>query len=165
METREEFSTTCNLKVMARFLSVPDATSLHHCLQNHCQYFTILCWIQQLDSRGLSKRGFVSPFYIAIVKYFHAFPASWGIISHLLVLATQSWTVHNTKYLDPYHWSHINYICLFWRPWCRDVASGSDRHLAISFGLQLVESSSLVSVIFRENLTIPKSQEECHILV
>ena len=23
-------------------LSVPDDTSLHHCLQNHCQYFTIL---------------------------------------------------------------------------------------------------------------------------
>ena len=28
-ETREELSTTCNLKVMSRFLSAPDATSLH----------------------------------------------------------------------------------------------------------------------------------------
>ena len=35
-ETREEFSTTCNPKVMSRCLSAPDATSLHHCLQNHC---------------------------------------------------------------------------------------------------------------------------------
>ena len=40
--TREELSTTCNPKVMSRCLSVPDATSLHHCLQNHRQYFTIL---------------------------------------------------------------------------------------------------------------------------
>ena len=31
-----------------------------------------------------------------------------------------------------------------------DVASGVDRHLDITFGLQLVESSSLVSVLFRE---------------
>ena len=40
-ETREELSTTCNPKVMSRCLSAPDATSLHHCLQNHHQYFTI----------------------------------------------------------------------------------------------------------------------------
>ena len=32
----------------------------------------------------------------------------------------------------------------------RDVASGADRHLDITFGLQVVESSSLVSVLFRE---------------
>ena len=31
-----------------------------------------------------------------------------------------------------------------------DVASGADRHLDITFGLQLVESSSLISVLFRE---------------
>ena len=31
-----------------------------------------------------------------------------------------------------------------------DVASGADRHLDITFELQLVESSSLVSVLFRE---------------
>ena len=40
--TRDELSTTCNLKVMSRCLSAPDATSLYHCLQNHCQYFTTL---------------------------------------------------------------------------------------------------------------------------
>ena len=32
----------------------------------------------------------------------------------------------------------------------KDVASGADRHLDITFGLQVVESSSLVSVLFRE---------------
>ena len=41
-ETREELSTNCNPKVMTRCLSTPDATSPHHCLQNHRQYFTIL---------------------------------------------------------------------------------------------------------------------------
>ena len=42
-ETIEELSTTCNPKVMSRCLSAPDATSLHHCLQNHRHYFAILC--------------------------------------------------------------------------------------------------------------------------
>ena len=49
-----------------------------------------------------------------------------GIISHMLVLATPSSRVHNTNYLDPYH---------------RNVASDTDRHFDITFGLQLVESS------------------------
>ena len=31
-----------------------------------------------------------------------------------------------------------------------EVASGADRHLDITFGLQLFESSSLVSMLFRE---------------
>ena len=78
-----------------------------------------------------------------------AFPASWGIISHMLLLATPSLTMYNTKYLDPYHWNHTSFSCLFLRQWCRDVASGADRHLDITFGLHLVESSSLVSVLFR----------------
>ena len=34
-ETKDKLSTMCNPKVMSRFLSTPDATSLHHCLQNH----------------------------------------------------------------------------------------------------------------------------------
>ena len=37
----------------------------------------------------------------------------------------------------------------------RDVASGADRHLDITFGLQVVESSSLVSVLFREAYSHP----------
>ena len=39
--------------------------------------------------------------------------------------------------------------------WCRDVASGADRHLDITFGLQLVKSSSIVSVRFREAFNYP----------
>ena len=38
-----------------------------------------------------------------------------------------------------------------------DVASGADRHLDITFGLQEVESSSLVSVLLEKRLAIPKS--------
>ena len=34
-ETRDEQSNMCNPKVVSRCLSTPDATSLHHCLQNH----------------------------------------------------------------------------------------------------------------------------------
>ena len=37
----------------------------------------------------------------------------------------------------------------------RDVVSGTDTHLDITFGLQAVESSSLVSVLFREALSHP----------
>ena len=44
----------------------------------------------------------------------------------------------------------VQYWWWCWRQWCRDVASGTDRHLDITFGLQVVESSSLVSVLFRE---------------
>ena len=36
-----------------------------------------------------------------------------------------------------------------------DVASGTDRHLDITFRLQVVESSSLVSVLFREAFSHP----------
>ena len=36
---------------------------------------------------------------------------------------------------------------------CRDVASGADRHLDITFGLQVVDS--LVSIVFREALNHP----------
>ena len=51
-ETREELSTNCNLKVMSRCLSAPDAASLHHCLQNHCQCFVEF---RRWTLRGLSK--------------------------------------------------------------------------------------------------------------
>ena len=37
----------------------------------------------------------------------------------------------------------------------RDVASGADRHLDITFGLQVVERSFLVSVLFREVFSHP----------
>ena len=49
----------------------------------------------------------------------------------------------------------IRFSCLFLRQFCRDVASGADRHLDITFGLQVVESSSVVSVLFREAFSHP----------
>ena len=85
-ETRDDLSTTCNLKVMSRCLSAPDATSLHHCLQNH----------------------------------------------HQQACCSQPWEIG------------VSY-----------VASGADRHLDITFGLQVVESSSHVSVLFREAFSHP----------
>ena len=36
-----------------------------------------------------------------------------------------------------------------------DVASGADRHLDITLGLQVVESSSLVYVLYREAFSHP----------
>ena len=36
-----------------------------------------------------------------------------------------------------------------------DVASGADRHLDITFGLQVVESSSLDSVLYRDAFSHP----------
>ena len=38
---------------------------------------------------------------------------------------------------------------------CRDVASGADSNLDITFGLQAVETSSLVSVLIREAFSHP----------
>ena len=54
-ETRDELSTTCNPKIMSRCLSAPDATSLHHCLQNHHQYFNILKELCHYKRRIVTK--------------------------------------------------------------------------------------------------------------
>ena len=106
METRVELLTTSNPKVISRCLSAPDATSLHHCLQ---QYFTILSLIQALDTKrpvaSLGKGNFLGvympfPFYPASVVHFQL---QGGMVSHMQVLATPSSTVNNNKYLDPYH--------------------------------------------------------------
>ena len=82
------------------------------------------------------------PFYPASVVFFQL---HGGMVSHMQALTTPSSTVNNTKYLDPYHRNHnISFSCFFLRQLCRDVTSGADRHLDITFGLQVVESSSLV---------------------
>ena len=136
-ETRDELSTTWNPKVMSRCLSAPDVTSLHHCLQNHNQYCTTLIWIQALD---INRPDFL---LLSIKQMFI-----------IVVLATLSSTVHNGKYLDLYHWRNISFSCLFMRQWCRCVASGADRHLNITFELQVIENSYLVT---KNHLTIPRS--------
>ena len=149
---------------------------------NFRQYFTILSWIEALDTKRPVERGFVTTFYTANVVLFQAFPASWGIISHMLVLATPSLTVHNTKYLDPYHQSHISFSCLFlllmWiqvldtkRPVERGFVTHflysncsafpgfssfmGDNQSYVSIRIVGSWSSSLVSVLFRETFSHP----------
>ena len=121
------------------------------------------------------ERGFLrymympSPFYPASVVFFQLHGG------HGQSYASISYTLLNCEYLDPYHiatlfqlylivntwiliyyhWSHISFSCLFLTQCCRDVASGADKHLDITFGLQVVESSSLVSVLFREAFNHP----------
>ena len=150
------------IKVMSRCLSAPDDTSPHHCLQNHHQYCTILSWIQALDTKGPVAnlvKGIVkympSPFYPASAVLFQL---HGGMVSHMQVSATLPSTVHNTKYLDPYLRNHISFSCLFLKQWCRDVASGADRHLDITLiSVAGSWSSSLFPYFLEKHLTIPTS--------
>ena len=75
--------------------------------------FTILGEIQALNTNRPVKRWFVTPFYTAIVVLFQAFPASWGNNQSHANISLPSSTVHTTKYLNPYHRSHIGFSCLF----------------------------------------------------
>ena len=118
--TRDELSTTCNPKVMSRCLSAPDATSLHHCLQSHHQYCTILSWIQALDTKrpvvNLGKGDFLGICHLLSIQQVQCFYSLMGgMVSHMQVLVTPSSTVNNTKYLDPYHRNHSLL------PWGSDV--------------------------------------------
>ena len=125
------------IKVMSRCLSAPDATSLHHCLQNHRQYYTILSWIQALDTtRPVVSLGYGISWVYAISFLFSkcsTFPASWG---HGQSYANISHTLHNcTQYyiLGYLPLKAYQFVCLFLRQCCRDVASGADRYLDITF--------------------------------
>ena len=65
------------------------------------------------------------------------------------------------------YYPHSTQLCIILNTWIlttktiivlaafRDVASGSDGHLDVTFGLQVFESSSLVSVFFREVFNHP----------
>ena len=98
------------------------------------------------------EKGFVrympSPFYPSSVVLFQL---HGGMVSHMQVLATQ----YNTIFLDSYLWNHTSFSCLFLRQWCRDVASGADRHLDI--GLQVVEAHPLCPYFLEKRLAIPTS--------
>ena len=79
------------------------------------------------------------------------------------VLATTLLSVHNllnTHFAGPLQLKEFNFSYLFLRQWCRDVASGIDRHpdrTEIYFRLRyrVIESSSLVPVLFREVFSHP----------
>ena len=82
---------------------MPDATSLHHCLQNHNQYCTILSLIQALNTNrpvaSIAEGGWYSNmpslFYIASVVLLQLHGC---LVSHMLVLATPLISVHNIKH-------------------------------------------------------------------
>ena len=109
-----------------RCLSAPDATSLHHCFQNHRQCYTILNCIQALDTKGPVEpwvKGFLrympSPFYSASVVLFQL---HGGTVSHMQALAIPSSTVHKTWILTT---ESISVLAAC--SWV--MASGADRHL------------------------------------
>ena len=70
------------------------------------------------------------------------------------MLASISHTIlncaHGSLPLKPY-----SFWCLFLRQLYRDLASGTERYLDVTFGMQVVESFSLVSVLFREAFSHP----------
>ena len=84
------FSKNMETRDVLQLPVISDASFLHLCLQNHHQYFSL---IQALDT----KRPVAS-----LAKSKFSASASWGMVSHMQVLATPSSTVQNTKYLDPY---------------------------------------------------------------
>ena len=141
--------------------------SIRKLCQDACQrlmlhpYITASSTIVNITKRPVPAlgRGFLrympSPFCPVSVVLFQL---HGGMVCNMPVIATPSSTVNNTKYLDPCHKNHISFSSLFLRQLCRDVVSGADRHLDITFGLQVVESSSLVDSYFLEKrLAIPTS--------
>ena len=83
--------------VLSGCLSMPDTTSLHHCLQNHHQYCIILSQIFRHWTLTVCKvvRYKPSLFYIASVVLFKLHGC---VVSHMLVIATPLLNVHKIKY-------------------------------------------------------------------
>ena len=95
---------------MSRCLSAPDATSLHHCLQKHSKYFTILSEIRALDTKrsvaSLGKGDFLGITISFLSSRFSVFPA---LCWHSQSYASISHTLHT------YHRKHISFGSLFLR--------------------------------------------------
>ena len=139
----------CNLKsisVLSGCLSMPDATSLHHCLQNHHQYCIILSWIRAFNIKStLQKRG-CKVYVISFLSSVVLLKLHGCVVSHMQVLATALLSVHN-DYAGPLQLKEFNFSYLFLRQWCRDVASGIDRHpdrTEIDFRLQIQGNRKLI---------------------
>ena len=77
--------------------------------------FSIESWIQALDTKrpvaSLAKGDLLGICHLLFSASVVLFQLHGGMVSHMQVLATPSSTVHNTKYLDPYHWKHISFSC------------------------------------------------------
>ena len=62
--------------------------------------------------------------------------------------------------MNPLPLKTFSFSCLFLRQWCRDVASAIDRHgteIYFRLQIQVINSSSLVSILFREVFSHPIS--------
>ena len=70
------FSKTYGNKGRAFNLSAPDATSLPQ--EPSSIFYYLKLNSGSWDTKRPVERGFVTPFYTAIVVLFQAFPASWG---------------------------------------------------------------------------------------
>ena len=126
----------CNLKsisVLSGCLSMPDATSLHHCLQNHHQYCIILSWIRALNiNRPIINLGC----RVYVISFLYSFAG-------------------------PLQLKEFNFSYLFLRQWCRDVQHQAltgiltEQKLISDCRYRVIESSSLVPVLFREEFSHP----------
>ena len=136
----------CNLKsisVLSGCLSMPDATSLHH-----QQYCIILSWIRAFNIKStLQKRG--CKVYVISFLYSKCsnFQAAWVCCqSYASISHNPTKSVHNI-YAGPLQLKEFNFSYLFLRQWCRDVASGIDRHpdrTVINFRLQIQGNRKLI---------------------
>ena len=108
-------------------------------------------WIQALDTKRPVASLMKGDFYPASVVLFQL---HGGLVSHMQVLVIPTSTVNNTKYSYPYH--SISFSCLFLSQWCRDVASGANRHLDITY-FQIAGSWKLIPCFrtFREAFSHP----------
>ena len=96
------------------------------------------------------------------MQYFSNCMGVWSL-SHMQVLASPLLSVHNIKYTrfaGPLPLKAFSFICLFLKQWCRDVASGIDRHpdrTEIYFRLQIQGSPRLIhcSCTFWRSLNHP----------
>ena len=122
---------------MSRCLSAPDASLPP-------KPTSIFSWIQALGTkRPVASPSHFCPASVVLFQLNGGHGQSYGLATDLLV--SNAWI--QLKIVKYWQW--------FWRQWWRDVASGADRHLDITFGLQVVESSSLLSVLFREAFSRP----------
>ena len=145
---------------------MPDATSLHHCLQNHHQYRIILSWIRSLNIDRPVVNLIIFLFYFPLNILHYEYIVSkcvvllklhGCVVSHMQVLATTLLSLHNIKYsfcwilqLKAYNFSYS-----FLRQWCRDEHQAltgilTEQKFISDCRYRVIESSSLVPVLFRE---------------
>ena len=91
---RDELSTICytsKIKFMSRYLPAPDATSLYHCLSRTIVSILLSqSEFRHWNTKRLSKGDLLGITISFLSCKCCAFPASWGHVSHMRVIATPS---------------------------------------------------------------------------